>query len=343
MERTNTLSRPLIIAGPCSAESREQVIRTAESVVGGGVSVFRAGIWKPRTKPGGFEGIGRDGLAWLKEVKERTGMSVMTEVATSAHVEEALQAGIDILWIGARTTVNPFAVQEIADSLSGVDIPVFIKNPVNPDIELWCGAVQRISASGISRIGLIHRGFSSYEEKVYRNNPFWQIPIEMKRRFPEMPLVCDPSHIAGRRELVPQLCQQAMDLNFDGLMVETHCDPDCALSDSRQQLRPDVLLQVLGSLVVRDNSDVSEALSIFRSRIDVIDHSLLELLSERMRISKEIGIYKKANRIPVLQNRRYDSILQESVQIGKELDLNPDFVALLIKAIHEESIKQQID
>lgn len=338
-----SFKRPLVIAGPCSAESREQVVKTAEAVSAAGIPVFRAGIWKPRTRPGGFEGIGREGLEWLKEVKDKTGMLVTTEVATPYHVEDALKGGIDILWIGARTTVNPFAVQEIADSLKGVDVPVLVKNPINPDIELWCGAIQRLGAAGISEIGLIHRGFSSYEEKLYRNSPIWQIPIEMKRRFPEMCLICDPSHISGRRDLVPQLCQQAMDLNFDGLMIETHCSPDCALSDARQQLLPEELQEMLKKLVIRENSDMTGALSIFRSRIDIIDHSLLDLLSERMRISREIGAYKKAHHIPVLQNRRYDTILQESVQIGKELNLDSDFVALLIKAIHEESIKQQID
>lgn len=338
-----SFKRPLVIAGPCSAESREQVVKTAEAVSAAGIPVFRAGIWKPRTRPGGFEGIGREGLEWLKEVKDKTGMLVTTEVATPYHVEDALKGGMDILWIGARTTVNPFAVQEIADSLKGVDVPVLVKNPINPDIELWCGAIQRLGAAGISEIGLIHRGFSSYEEKLYRNSPIWQIPIEMKRRFPEMCLICDPSHISGRRDLVPQLCQQAMDLNFDGLMIETHCSPDCALSDARQQLLPEELQEMLKKLVIRENSDMTGALSIFRSRIDIIDHSLLDLLSERMRISREIGAYKKAHHIPVLQNSRYDTILQESVQIGKELNLDSDFVALLIKAIHEESIKQQID
>lgn len=333
---------PLIIAGPCSAESREQVMDVAEAVSSAGVRIFRAGVWKPRTKPGGFEGVGRKALAWLKEVKEKTSMAVATEVANSVHVEEALSAGVDILWLGARTTVNPFAVQEIADSLKGVDIPVLIKNPINPDIELWCGAFQRLQNAGIADLGLIHRGFSSYQEQIYRNSPIWQIPIEMKRRFPHIPMICDPSHIAGNRELVPQLCQQAMDLNFDGLMIETHCYPDCALSDGRQQLEPETLIQLLRSLEFRENNDLTEVLTVFRDRIDKIDRSLLELLSERMRISKEIGIYKKTFRIPVLQNRRYDAILQESINLAEELDLTPDFVTSLMKAIHEESVKQQI-
>ena len=314
----------------------------AEAVSSAGVRIFRAGVWKPRTKPGGFEGVGRKALAWLKEVKEKTSMAVATEVANSVHVEEALSAGVDILWLGARTTVNPFAVQEIADSLKGVDIPVLIKNPINPDIELWCGAFQRLQNAGIADLGLIHRGFSSYQEQIYRNSPIWQIPIEMKRRFPHIPMICDPSHIAGNRELVPQLCQQAMDLNFDGLMIETHCYPDCALSDGRQQLEPETLIQLLRSLEFRENNDLTEVLTVFRDRIDKIDRSLLELLSERMRISKEIGIYKKTFRIPVLQNRRYDAILQESINLAEELDLTPDFVTSLMKAIHEESVKQQI-
>ncbi len=338
----NTFRHPLVIAGPCSAESREQVMGIAEALSSAGVQIFRAGVWKPRTKPGGFEGIGRKALEWLKEVKEKTSMAVATEVANSVHVEEALSAGIDILWLGARTTVNPFAVQEIADSLRGVDVPVLIKNPINPDIELWCGAVQRLQNAGISDLGLVHRGFSSYQEKLYRNSPIWQIPIEMKRRFPQLPVICDPSHIAGSRKLVPQLCQQAMDLNFDGLMIETHIHPDCALSDGQQQLEPETLIRLLRSLEFRENDDLAERLTVFRDRIDKIDRSLLELLSERMRISKEIGVYKKAHRIPVLQNRRYDAILQESVAQAEELDLTPDFVAALMKAIHEESVKQQM-
>ncbi|MBQ0005837.1 MAG: bifunctional 3-deoxy-7-phosphoheptulonate synthase/chorismate mutase type II [Alistipes sp.] len=338
----NTFKHPLVIAGPCSAESLEQVIGIAEALSSAGVQIFRAGVWKPRTRPGGFEGIGKEALEWLKEVKKKTLMAVTTEVANSVHVEEALSAGIDILWLGARTTVNPFAVQEIADSLRGVDVPVFIKNPINPDIELWCGAVQRLRNAGVSDLGLIHRGFSSYQEKLYRNSPIWQIPIEMKRRFPQLPMICDPSHIAGSRELVPQLCQQAMDLSFDGLMIETHIHPDSALSDGQQQLEPKTLIRLLQSLEFRENDDLAERLTVFRDRIDKIDRSLMELLSERMKISREIGVYKKAHRIPVLQNRRYDTILQESVTQARELDLPPDFVATLMKAIHEESVKQQM-
>ena len=245
--------RPVVIAGPCSAETEEQVMETAKGIADKGIKLFRAGIWKPRTKPGGFEGIGAEGLQWLKRVKKETGMYVATEVATKDHVFEALKAGIDVLWIGARTTVNPFAVQEIADALKGVDIPVLIKNPVNPDLELWIGAFQRLYGAGIRRLGAIHRGFSSYDKKMYRNLPLWHIPIELRRRMPNLPIFCDPSHIGGKRELVAPLCQQAMDLSFDGLIIESHCNPDCAWSDASQQITPDVLDYVLNLLVIRDS------------------------------------------------------------------------------------------
>ena len=245
--------RPIVIAGPCSAETEEQVMDTAKQLAAKGQKIFRAGIWKPRTKPGGFEGIGVEGLAWLKEVKKETGMYVATEVATAKHVYECLKAGIDILWVGARTTANPFAVQEIADALKGVDIPVLVKNPVNPDLELWIGALERINNAGLKRLGAIHRGFSSYDKKIYRNLPQWHIPIELRRRIPNLPIFCDPSHIGGKRELVAPLCQQAMDLNFDGLIVESHCNPDCAWSDASQQVTPDVLDYILNLLVIRTN------------------------------------------------------------------------------------------
>ena len=244
--------RPIVIAGPCSAETEEQVLETAKGLAARGVKIFRAGIWKPRTKPGGFEGIGAIGLPWLKRVKQETGMYVTTEVANRDHVFEALKAGVDMLWIGARTTVNPFAVQEIADALKGVDIPVLVKNPVNPDLELWIGAFQRLYGAGIHRLAAIHRGFSSYDKKIYRNLPLWHIPIELRRRMPDLPIFCDPSHIGGKRELVAPLCQQAMDLSFDGLIVESHCNPDCAWSDAAQQITPDVLDYVLNLLVIRD-------------------------------------------------------------------------------------------
>lgn len=334
--------RPLVIAGPCSAESEEQVMDTARQLAARGVKMFRAGIWKPRTKPGGFEGIGVPGLAWLKKVKKETGMYVATEVATQQHVFEALKAGVDILWIGARTTVNPFAVQEIADALKGIDIPVLIKNPVNPDLELWIGAIQRIHNAGIRRIGAIHRGFSSYDKKMYRNLPLWHIPIELRRRMPELPIICDPSHIGGKRELIAPLCQQAMDLSFNGLIIESHCNPDCALSDASQQITPDVLDYVLNLLVIREGNQSTENLAELRRQIDDIDESLLELLAKRMRISREIGVYKKEHNMPILQAPRYSEILEKRANMGEAMELNSDFIKEILKEIHEESVRQQM-
>ena len=275
--------RPIVIAGPCSAETEEQVMTTAKELASKGMKIFRAGIWKPRTKPGGFEGIGVEGLAWLKEVKKETGMYVSTEVATAKHVYECLKAGIDILWVGARTTANPFAVQEIADALKGVDIPVLVKNPVNPDLELWIGALERIHNAGLKRLGAIHRGFSSYDKKIYRNLPQWHIPIELRRRLPNLPIFCDPSHIGGKRELVAPLCQQAMDLNFDGLIVESHCNPDCAWSDASQQVTPDVLDYILNLLVIRTETQTTESLSQLRKQIDECDDNIIQELAKRMR------------------------------------------------------------
>ena len=334
--------RPVVIAGPCSAETEEQVMETAKDLANKGIKIFRAGIWKPRTKPGGFEGVGVEGLAWLKRVQKETGMYVSTEVATKDHVFEALKAGVDILWIGARTSANPFAVQEIADALKGVDIPVLIKNPVNPDLELWIGAIQRIYNAGIRRIGVIHRGFSSYDKKMYRNSPLWHIPIELRRRIPNMPIFCDPSHIGGKRELVAPLCQQAMDLSFDGLIVESHCNPDCAWSDASQQVTPDVLDYVLNLLVIRDSTQTTENLSELRRQIDCIDEQLLELLAKRMRISLEIGIYKKEHNMPILQSPRYSEILEKRSNMGEQMDLNTEFVKEILKNIHEESVRQQM-
>ena len=334
--------RPIVIAGPCSAETEEQVLETAQGLASRGVKIFRAGIWKPRTKPGGFEGIGAEGLAWLKKEKKETGMLVSTEVETKDHVFEALKAGIDILWIGARTTVNPFAVQEIADALKGVDVPVLIKNPVNPDLELWIGAFERLYGAGIHRLGAIHRGFSSYDKKIYRNLPLWHIPIELRRRMPDLPIFCDPSHIGGKRELVAPLCQQAMDLSFDGLIVESHCNPDCAWSDASQQITPDVLDYVLNLLVIRDVNQTTENLTALRRQIDGIDEQLLELLAKRMRISKEIGVYKKEHNMPILQSPRYSEILEKRSSMGEQMDLSPDFVKEILKEIHEESVRQQM-
>ena len=335
--------RPLIIAGPCSAETEEQVLASARQLSAQGVKIFRAGIWKPRTKPGGFEGVGVEGLEWLKRVKAETGMYTATEVATKQHVEAALAAGVDILWIGARTTVNPFAVQEIADALVGVDIPVLIKNPVNPDLDLWIGAIERIYGAGIRRIGAIHRGFSSYDKKIYRNLPLWNIPIELHRRMPNLPIVCDPSHIGGKRELIAPLCQQAMDMSFDGLMIESHCTPDKAWSDASQQVTPDVLKYILNMLVIRETNQTTENLVHLRGQIDEIDMSLLELLAKRMRISREIGVYKKEHDMPILQTPRYSEILERRASAATSMELNIDFVQQIMKEIHEESVRLQMN
>lgn len=335
-------TRPIVIAGPCSAESEEQVLDCAKALAARGVKIFRAGIWKPRTKPGGFEGVGSVGLAWLKRVKKETGMYISTEVATKEHVRQALDAGVDILWIGARTSVNPFAIQEIADALQGVDIPVLIKNPVNPDLELWIGAIERIYGAGIRRIGVIHRGFSSYDKKMYRNLPLWHIPIELRRRLPNLPIFCDPSHIGGRRELIAPLSQQAMDLSFDGLMIESHCAPETAWSDAAQQITPEVLDYVLNLLVIRDGQQTTENLSELRRQIDQIDEQLLELLAKRMRISREIGVYKKEHNMPILQSPRYNEILTKRSDMGQAMELDTNFVKEILKEIHEESVRQQV-
>ncbi|MDR3309179.1 MAG: bifunctional 3-deoxy-7-phosphoheptulonate synthase/chorismate mutase type II [Tannerella sp.] len=334
--------RPLVIAGPCSAETEEQVLQTARMLASRGIKVFRAGIWKPRTKPGGFEGVGYKGLAWLKLVRQETGMYITTEVATREHVFEALKAGIDILWIGARTSANPFAMQEIADALQGVDVPVLIKNPVNPDIELWIGAIERIYSAGLHRLGVIHRGFSSYDKQIYRNLPLWHIPIELRRRYPTLPILCDPSHIGGKRELIAPLCQQAMDINFDGLIIESHCSPDAAWSDAAQQITPDVLDYVINLLVIRDVTQTTENLANLRHQIDTIDEGMLALLSKRMRISREIGIYKKEHNMPILQTPRYGEILENRSKMGAAMDLSEEFVRRVLTATHEESVRQQM-
>ena len=337
--------KPLLIAGPCSAETEEQVIQTATELAANGVKIFRAGIWKPRTKPGGFEGVGIEGLQWLKKVKELTGMYTSTEVATKQHVEAAIEAGVDLLWIGARTSANPFAMQEIADALqeAGADVPVLIKNPVNPDLELWIGAMQRIYNAGIKRIGAIHRGFSAYGKHLYRNLPQWHIPIELRRRMPNLPIICDPSHIGGKRELVAPISQQALDMGFDGLIIESHCDPDCAWSDKSQQVTPDVLNFIVNTLVLRDESHTTESLTLLRQQIDTLDNELLEVLNKRMRVSREIGQYKKEHRMPVLQAGRYDDIIQSRVKLAMEMCMSSDFMKSVLAAIHEESVRQQIE
>lgn len=334
--------RPLVIAGPCSAETEEQVMDTAKQLAKNGIKVFRAGVWKPRTKPGGFEGNGVVALPWLQQVKKETGMLVATEVATAKHVEEALKYGVDLLWIGARTTADPFAVQEIADTLKGVDMPILVKNPVNPDLELWIGALQRINNAGIKRLGAIHRGFSTYDKKLYRNLPQWHIPIELHRRIPELPIICDPSHISGRRDLISPLCQQAMDLQFDGLIIESHCDPDHAWSDASQQLTPDVLSLILNNLVIRETNQTTENLAELRKQIDEIDMDLTEMLAKRMRVAREIGIYKKEHEMAILQTQRYDEIINKRVEAGSAMEMDDEFMKVVFEAIHAESVRQQM-
>jgi len=335
--------RPIIIAGPCSAESEEQVMQTARGVAAQGIKIFRAGIWKPRTKPGCFEGVGLAGLPWLKRVKAETGMYVTTEVATRDQVSAALGAGIDILWVGARTTVNPFAVQEIAGALRGTNIPVFVKNPVNPELELWIGAIERFHRVGLRRLAAIHRGFSSYEKKEYRNEPIWHLPIALRYELPNLPMFCDPSHITGKRELIPQITQQAMDLNFDGLMIETHCNPSAALSDAKQQITPDELKNILSGVIVRDENEPDEQLLNLRGKIDHIDEQLLTLLAERMNISSEIGNFKKEHNMPALQMARYREILEDRTKLGGSKALNAQFVREILQEIHEESVRRQLD
>ncbi|MEN6618256.1 MAG: chorismate mutase [Rikenellaceae bacterium] len=336
-------SRPLVLAGPCSAETEEQVMTTARQLSAFGIRIFRAGVWKPRTKPGGFEGVGEEGLKWLAKVKKATGMYTSTEVANSGHVKAALNAGIDILWLGARTTANPFAVQEIADALTGVDIRLLVKNPVNPDIDLWIGAMERLQNRGIKQIAAVHRGFSSYEKGLFRNLPQWHIPIELKRRLPGLTLLCDPSHIGGRPELIYPLSQQAMDLGFDGLMVESHSDPDKALSDKEQQITPEYLRTVLKAIIIRETSDDSESLYELRREIDELDERLLNLLSKRMSVSREIGRYKKQHNMPVLQPKRYEHLVTDRVSQAAGFELDQNFVKLILEAIHEESVRQQME
>ena len=339
------LTRPIVIAGPCSVESETQVLTTARELSANGIKIFRGGILKPRTSPGGFEGIGEVGLPWLKKVKEETGMLIGTEVATKAHVELALEAGVDMVWLGARTSANPFAVQEVADAIKagGKDIAVLVKNPINPDLELWIGALQRIYNSGVRRLGAIHRGFSSYEKHLYRNLPQWHIPIELQRRYPNLPLFCDPSHITGKRELISSVSQQALDMNFDGLIIESHCDPDKALSDKNQQITPEVLSLILNTLVLRDEKNSTENLTLLRRQIDQINDELLELLAKRMRVTCEIGQYKKEHKMPVIQQTRYNDLMERLVKNGEELGLSEEFVRSILATIHEESVRQQVE
>ena len=334
--------RPLIISGPCSAETETQMMTTAKELSAIGVKIFRAGVWKPRTKPGGFEGVGEPALQWLQQVKQETGMYTATEVATEKHVYEALKYGVDVLWIGARTTANPFAVQEIANTLRGTNIPVLIKNPINPDLELWIGAIERLYNAGIHKLGVIHRGFSSFDKTVYRNIPQWSIPIELKRRFPTLPIICDPSHIGGRRDLLLKISQQAMDLNYFGLIIESHHLPDSAWSDKAQQITPTNLKQMLDALTVRDTMQTTESLSALRSQIDELDNELLHLLSKRMRVSREIGQYKLDHNMPVLQTNRYDYILNDRAKQAERMDMSVEFMKQVLESIHSESVRQQM-
>ncbi len=335
--------RPFVIAGPCSAETEEQVMTTATQLAKKGCHMFRAGIWKPRTKPGGFEGNGEKALPWTEQVKKETGMLTATEVATPEHVELALKYGIDILWVGARTSANPFAMQALADSLKGVDVPVLVKNPVNPDLELWIGALERINGAGIKRLGAIHRGFSSYDKKIYRNLPMWQIPIELHRRIPNLPIVNDPSHIGGRRDLIAPLCQQALDLGMDGLIIESHCNPDKAWSDASQQVTPDVLDFILDRLVIREQLETTESITALRKQIDELDDALIDLLAKRMRVSREIGQYKKEHGMTILQTSRYSEILDKRGAQGSLLGIGADCVKRIFEQIHEESVNQQVE
>ncbi len=339
------LSHPLVIAGPCSAETEAQVLQIAHELKDSDVSIFRAGIWKPRTRPGGFEGVGAIGLKWLQKAKAETGMLMAVEVANAAHVKLALEHDIDVLWIGARTTVNPFAVQEIADALQNTDKIVLVKNPVNPDLSLWIGGVERLYGAGIKNLGVIHRGFSVYEKTKYRNNPEWQVAIDLQNKFPELVLIGDPSHITGRRDMIQQVSQQALDLNYDGLMIETHNNPDHAWSDAAQQITPERLKEILVDLNVKNKSSESVSylteMAQLRTKIDASDSKLLEIIGQRMQISEAIGKLKKENKIAVLQNQRWLEILERMKEVGSKKGLSEEFILNFFKAIHQESISHQ--
>lgn len=339
------LNHPLVIAGPCSAETEEQVLNIAHQLKNTDVNYYRAGIWKPRTRPGMFEGVGALGLKWLQKVKEETGLKTATEVANRAHVELALEHDIDLLWIGARSTVSPFIVQEIADALKGTDKIVLVKNPVNPDLPLWLGAIERLAAADIKNLGVIHRGFSTYEKSKYRNNPEWQLAIELQTKFPDLPLINDPSHITGKRSMIFDVSQTALDLNFDGLMIETHNDPDNAWSDAAQQLTPAALVQIMKDLKIRKETDpeaeYNAQLNNLRAQIDVVDNQVIELLGKRMKVADNIGLLKKQKNVAVLQSKRWNEILGKMVLEGEEKGLSEEFILKLFKAIHQESINHQ--
>lgn len=339
------LEHPLVIAGPCSAETEEQVLSIAHQLKDTDTSVMRAGIWKPRTKPGNFEGVGKIGLNWLKKAREETGLQIATEVANKAHVELALEADVDVLWIGARSTVSPFIVQDIADALQGTDKIVLVKNPVNPDLALWLGAVERFHKADIQNLGVIHRGFSTYEKTTYRNNPEWQLAVDLQNEFPDLPLLVDPSHIGGNRNMIFDICQTALDLNYDGMIVETHRDPDNAWSDATQQITPQALEQMTIDLKIRkehgEAAEFKNKLNTMRTKIDVIDHQIINQLGKRMKIADEIGMLKKKNNVAILQNKRWNEILDKMIQAGNNNDLSEDFVNKFLKAIHQESIDHQ--
>lgn len=339
------LSHPVVIAGPCSAETEEQVLKTAHQLKDTDVTYFRAGIWKPRTRPGMFEGVGALGLKWLQRVKDETGMKVATEVANKDHVKLALEHDIDMLWIGARSTVSPFIIQEIADELKDTDKIILVKNPVNPDLPLWLGSIERLMRAGVKNLGVIHRGFSTYEKTKYRNIPEWQIAIELQNKFPELPLICDPSHITGKRDMIFDVSQTALDLNFDGLMIETHITPDQAWSDAPQQVTPATLVQIMKDLRIRKQTtseeDYQNRLGTLRSNIDVIDDQLLDLLKKRMSFSDDIGRLKKEKNVAVLQNSRWHAILGKMILEGQQRGLSEEFISHIFKAIHQESINRQ--
>lgn len=340
------LNQPLLIAGPCSAETEEQVLTTAKEIAKiGKVKILRVGVWKPRSRPGTFEGAGDKALEWLKKVKAKTGLRTTVEVATPEHVEKAVAAGVDILWIGARTTSNPFSVEQIARALDGIDIPVLVKNPVNPDLELWIGAIERFNRAGIKKLAAIHRGFYPYEKTQLRNIPKWELAIDLKSKFPNLPIICDPSHIAGQASLVQEVTQKALNLSFDGLMIEVHCNPSAALSDAKQQLTPSQLAVMLNELVFRSpsssNIDFVDKLEQLRCKIDSIDQQMIDLLAQRMRIVEEMGEYKKNNDVGVFQLRRWENILKSRIDFGKRLGLDEEYIKNLLQLVHKESIKKQ--
>ena len=335
--------KPYYIAGPCSVETENQLIETALRLKATGkIDMLRGGIWKPRTRPGSFEGVGEKGLSWMVQARNITGVPIITEVAKSEHVELCLKHGFDALWIGARTTVNPFAVQELADALKGIDIPILIKNPVSADLALWIGAVERFKRSGITHIGAIHRGFTHASEKIYRNTPFWQVAIDFKSQLPDIPLLCDPSHICGRRDLLQDVAQKSMDLNYQGLMIESHITPDDAWSDAAQQITPEAYGSLINGLIIRNSKENnSDELEKLRNKIDLIDDEIIHLISSRMELSREIGNYKKQNNITILQSSRWKSIIDKYIKKGSKHDISESFISTFIKAIHNESIDQQ--